>query len=687
MNFVYPGFLFALFAVAIPILIHLFNFRKYKKVYFSNVQFLKDVEQKTSSKRNLKELLILLSRILAIVFLVLAFAKPYIPAPQADAAAGVSQVVSIFIDNSYSMEAVNKNGTLLDEAKRRAKEIVSAYGLNDRFQLLTNDFEGRHQRLVNRDEFLALLNDIRVSAATHTLKQIVQRQQDFLKTGTKSRKALYVLSDFQTNMLSPEPLKPDSSVQVNLVKIEANSLPNLSVDSVWFASAVHKPGDKEQLIIRLHNNSDKEAEQVPVKVLINKVQKAIASISIAPRSIRQDTLTFSGLREGWQDGEVALTDYPITFDDHFYFSFYVRPLLSVLAIHNTIPSPYLQAVYRSDAFFKLTDVNAGNIDYASLPAYPLIILDGLQSIPSGLVQQLQNYVAEGGSLFVFPSLTGNMDELRTLLQSMGADIPQQVVNQPAKVSAIAVKNSLFEDVFETVPKNLDLPAASSYLTYTNRSQTNRQELMTFAGHQPFLCRYTWKSGSVYLAAVPLDDKASNFVRHSLFVPVMLRAALTAVHAKRLSYTIGVDEILETEKVRLDANQTLHLVKKDFEAIPDLRQTDAGTQLFIADQVKEPGIYSLTKQDSVLAKFAFNTSRLESDMRYAGNTELKSQFIQTRPEVIDPASTSLKNQIKAASIGTQLWKVCLILALICLAIEILLIKFFRVSGPKPIEQSP
>jgi uncharacterized membrane protein len=153
MNFIFPGFLFALLAVVVPIIIHLFNLRKFKKVYFSNVQFLKALQQQTSSSQQLKERLILAARVLFITFLVLAFAKPYIPAKNQSSTAFQNHVVSIYVDNSYSMGTVNKEGTLLDEAKRRAKEIVSTYSFADKFQLISNDFEGKYQRLLNKDAF------------------------------------------------------------------------------------------------------------------------------------------------------------------------------------------------------------------------------------------------------------------------------------------------------------------------------------------------------------------------------------------------------------------------------------------------------------------------------------------------------------------------------------------------------
>ena len=83
MKFLFPTFLFALFTIAIPIIIHLFSFRRYKTVYFSHVGFLKDIKKESQKKSRLKQLLMLLARILTIIFLVFAFSQPYIPTKNA----------------------------------------------------------------------------------------------------------------------------------------------------------------------------------------------------------------------------------------------------------------------------------------------------------------------------------------------------------------------------------------------------------------------------------------------------------------------------------------------------------------------------------------------------------------------------------------------------------------------------
>src|SRR6201996_4837302 len=216
MHFLYPAFLFALVSLAIPVIIHLFNFRRYQKVYFSNVQFLKEIQEQQASRRNLKERLILAARLLALLFLVFAFARPYIPGKDV-ANTGKQQAVSIFVDNSYSMQTLNKEGTLLDEAKRRAKEIASAYNINDRFQLLTQDFEGKHQRLLSRDEFNDAVDAVKISPQSRSLQQIASRQQSLLNTLPNAIRSAYLISDFQKNMAAPTAVKSDTGIHINLI--------------------------------------------------------------------------------------------------------------------------------------------------------------------------------------------------------------------------------------------------------------------------------------------------------------------------------------------------------------------------------------------------------------------------------------------------------------------------------------
>nr|MBX2816621.1 BatA domain-containing protein [Saprospiraceae bacterium] len=137
MQFVYPLFLGALALLAIPILIHLFYFRRYKKVLFSNVRFIRELKEESSVRSRLKNLLILLCRLLAIALLVLAFAQPFLK--QDGEVIQGRKSISLFIDNSYSMASLSQDAPLLEEAKIRAADIIKAYEADDEFQIITHD--------------------------------------------------------------------------------------------------------------------------------------------------------------------------------------------------------------------------------------------------------------------------------------------------------------------------------------------------------------------------------------------------------------------------------------------------------------------------------------------------------------------------------------------------------------------
>jgi hypothetical protein len=672
MYFLYPAFLFALLSLAIPVVIHLFNFRKYKKVYFSNVQFLKEVQEQQASRRNLKERLILASRLLALLFLVLAFARPYLPGAH-NANATRQQVICFFVYNSYSMETLNREGSLLDEAKRRAKEIASAYNINDRFQLLTQDFEGKHQRLLSRDEFNDAVDAVRVSPQSRNLQQVISRQENLLENQTGAVKSVFIISDFQKNK-NDKPVKDDSNVTVNLVQLKAGNLPNVAVDSAWLLSAVHRPGESEKLVVRLHNYATEKAEKIPLKILINGEQKALGSFSINARQVQNDTLSFSGLKPGWQRGEIQLQDNPVTFDNQFYFSFNVKQQMPVLLIDGGTANPYLKAVFASDAFFAANRVADGNVDYAALNSYPIVIVSDVKTIATGLAQQLRTYVTKGGTLVVFPSADADLANYKSFLLALNSGYPEKLITQDVKVASINKQNAVFKNVFESFPQNPDLPSVKKYYQLS-KSGAKQESLMSLATGETFWEGYSNGRGNVYVCAVPLNEDFGNLPRHALFVPILFRMALLSGHDQPLFYTLGADQNFEVPPVQTTEKQLLKLAKGNQSIIPDVRQQEGSTLLYVSDQLNESGIYSLRKQDSTLATLAFNDNRAESDMSYFSAGDLEKLMPNAKP-LLTAGNGSLKSVVAESNFGIQLWKLCIILALIFLLAEILLIRFYK-----------
>ncbi|WP_442588483.1 BatA domain-containing protein [Pedobacter sp. AW31-3R] len=677
-------------AVIIPVLIHLFNFRKFKVVYFSNVQFLKAVKEQHSSREKLKNLLILFARILAIVFLVLAFARPYFSSGT-DHKPGLTNMVNIYIDNSYSMENQNKEGSLLDEAKRRAKEIAKGFSPNDRFQLTTNDFEGKHQRKLNVEELIQQIDEVKISPAQRSLQQVLNRQQAGETGATANYNSYsYILSDFQQHFagrgLNNGKLKSDSNTSVSLVRLSANAQPNVAVDSIWSLSPAHRPNDQERFVVQLHNYGEENSGKVALKLTVNHQQKGLTTVNIpAGKSVR-DTLSFSGLAAGWQKGIVSIKDFPITFDDTLNFSFKVNAELPVLHISavaggatKASSTRYISSLFSADPYFRLTTMPESNITYSAFSAYPLIIVSGLKSPSSGLAGQLRNHVKNGGAVAIFPDLDASPAVYTTFLNSLSLPGVERLSQDTLTVNSIDLKSNLFSDVFEQLPAQLDLPRVNRHFVYTQNNKSSREDIMGLPFRQLFFSRYHLGAGQIYLSSTSLESRDSNLPLHAVFVPLMYKVAFLSVQEQPLYYTLGSNLQLSSKPLQLKPDQPVKLSSARLEVIPELRQQPGKTLLYIADQLKSTGFYELKKADSLLAVYAFNDNRLESDMHYMASSSLEALLTKKNITINNSGASIVAGGIK--NNHTELWKLCIVLCAVFLALEVILTQFF--NNPKNI----
>ncbi|MBK6397052.1 MAG: BatA and WFA domain-containing protein [Bacteroidetes bacterium] len=685
MQFIYPEFLFALSVLAIPIIIHLFNFRRFKKIYFTNVRFLKEIKQDTQSKSKLKHLLVLLSRLLALTFLVLAFAQPFIPAKTNKVQTGTKRV-SIYVDNSFSMDALGKNGSLLETAKKKAREIANAYKPSDEFQLLTSSFEGRHQRLVNRDEFIRILDEIKPTSSVHSISEILQRQQDALFSEGKSKtsKTAYIISDFQQSTFNLESAKIDSALQVSLVPVAASALNNLFIDTCYLATPFVQLNTPNELVVKIRNTGGTDVENIPLKLMINNSQKAIASISVNSNSSIETKLSFTISAGGWQRAQLNITDYPITFDDNFFFNFNVRNNLQVLCINGDQPSPALNAIFGNDPYFSLKNSNHNQVDYSAFSSMQLIILNEVNDYSSGLIQELKKFVTKGGSVFVIPSTNANISNYNNLFSELEINSFGTKVQQQEKVDKIEVRHPLFTGVFEkgkSLPENMDLPIVNSYYSVLRNSKTISETVMKLSGGNTYLSSNQSGRGVVYVLASSLQPEDGNFSRHALFVPVLLRAALRGSSEINKPLIIGEDHDFGISDTLISADNVFHLIntKEKFDIIPESKIYNNATILSVHDQIKNAENYDLNAGNALVAVESFNFNRKESDLSvYSPSelTEISSKYGNSKINVIETEGKDLSHSIAQLNEGKRLWKYCIILVLVFLAIEILLIRFFR-----------
>lgn len=676
MEFIAPGFLWALLALAIPIIIHLFYFRRFKKVYFTNVRFLKEVKEETSARRRLRNFLVLLARLLALAFLVFAFAQPFIP-KDTEVKKG-EKAISIFVDNSFSMSALSEDVPLVEKAKQRAREVIEAFTPEDRFQILTNDFEGRHQFLVSKEDALSFVDEIKVSPEVKELSKVLNRQVQAFQSGTSENKSVYLISDFQQNITDFRDFR-DTTLDVSLIPLQSVQDRNISLDSCWFDAPVQMINQTNTLIIRLQNHSTQDAENIRLSLRHEGQTKPVGTLSIPAGATATDTVNLTIQRTGWHEAELNITDYPVQFDDKYYFSFEVAKQIDILVLNEVSSDKYLDASFAGIDYFNITNQLVRNINYSSFPDYDLIITNGLNSISSGLASELNQFVVNGGNLLVFPGASINSSSYQGFLSTFPANEIQAFEKQERKVSSLNTEEFIFNDVFENAGANLKLPVTQANYKMTRYANRSEETLMTYRDGSVFLGKYTSGQGHLYLCAAPLTEEYSNLVRNGdIFIPMLYKMAISTAKESKIAYTIGKDELIEADNKVSGAELVYKLKGLEEEFIPEQQIIGQKVLLGINNQIREAGFYDLyLKEGELLSKYAFNFDRKESNLAYYNISDLAK--INETFNIIDDntARASLTQLVGERSQGVSLWRWCLILTLIFLAIETLLLRFWRV----------
>ncbi len=677
MQFLFPTFLIALAALAIPIIIHLFYFRRFKTVYFTNVRFLREVKEESSARRKLRNLLVLLARCLALACLVAAFAQPFLPRNTEGVKKG-KKATSIFIDNSFSMNALSRDVSLLEKAKQKAREIVQAYAADDKFQILTNDFEGRHQRLVSKEEAINFIDEIKTTPSVQELSKVLTRQQQALNSGKAPNKMAFILSDFQKNITDLTAFK-DTTLEINLLPLAAVQEKNIAIDSAWFEAPVQMLGQTNPLIVRVTNYTDADVENIKLSVAQDGQEKPVGLLNLKAKSSIEDTVPITILKNGWHEARLSITDYPVQFDDNYFFTFNVASSLNVLCVNDGNSNRFIDNAFSSTRSFKLTNQSSGAVQYAQFPNYSMIILNGLASISSGLASELTQYIKNGGNVLVFPApqLSGDgMASYQNFTNSLQGNSLAGFENAPREVSTLNTDEFIFKDVFLNKSANLKLPSTTNNFRLTNRSG---EIIMSYRDGSNFLTKNTIGQGNFYLCAASLDDKVSDLARSGeVFVPMLYKMTISGAKDWRIGYTIGKDDYLEADSRGIAGEAAYKMRGSKEEFIPEQRIVAGKAILGVREGIKEAGFYSVfTKPDSILYKFGFNFDRRESLLDYFSNGDLKKMERENLKVFDETAEANFTTIVGEQNQGVVLWRWCVILALIFLACEVLLLRLWRV----------
>lgn len=663
MKFLYPNILWCLFALAIPVIVHLFNFRRHKVVYFSNTATLKTIEQENVKTKRLKYLIVLIMRMLFIAGLVFAFAYPY-DSEQKLKTDDADNLIAVYIDNSMSMQSQSEEVKLVEDARSSARALVKSVSPSQRFVLLTNSRQPDNEYPMNQDEMLMSIDAMQTEASPMTFNNLYENLQMIMRRNGFKSASLFVYSDFQNDMMDMRGIVADSAIQIVGLPLSSDYQQNIYIDTVWLSSPVLQTGLANEVNVRVVNDGGKEINGLPVYLEIDGVSAAFTTIDIPADGKGVTAMQFVLNESGEKSAAVSINDYPITFDDTYNFVLNVRPVIKIVELTSnyTMTSP-IATLFSDNLQFDYQAIDPHRIDQQYLMDCQMVVVDGDADLNETMWRTIVDFASDGGSMVVLPS-----DETKA-------------ANDTLSVNMIASQHEFFSDIFVNIPDNADLPKVYKHTQIRKLKFRNTLTLMSLQNGTSFFTLSKVGGGNIFSFASQLGGDWTNFADNALFVPVMYKIAMLGAQTGRLSYTIGIDRELTVNDLTAFAESDIRIRNEqgNFEMIPvvDLRNNRAVVRLY--DELPGAGFYTVNKGDELIATTAWNDSRAESKMQFMNGEEVSKLMKDNGLNVL----TVMKaGEIRSDDVmqmmvrRSMLWRTFILISLITLLIEILILRFWK-----------
>jgi hypothetical protein len=642
MHFKHPEILYFLFLLIVPILVHLFQLRRFKKAYFTNVRFLTALSIQTRKSSKIKKWLLLLTRCLLLTFLVFAFAQPFFEAKDSKSS---TNEMYIILDNSFSMQAKGKKGELL---KRAVQELLQEAPENVNFSLLTNS-----ENYWNTDikSIRSALQNLKYSAIPFQLDNIMAKIKSH-KSAFK--KDIVIITDAVG--LEKKQLKGIDNEETPFFIIpKAEQKNNVSIDSVFIHETLENFYD---ISVSLSGYGE---DFKPIPVALYNQNKLIAK-TIVNLETNKKNIRFTIPKQLFH-GYVSIVDNGLAYDNTLFFSISKIKKSNILSIGETEKSNFLSRIYTTEAFNFINHTIA-TLDYNSIENQDAIVLNELVEIPQALQTTLKSFVKKGGNLIIIPSVAASLTNLNQFVMNFGKIQFKSLENKEKLVTKINFNHPLFSAVFENKVNNFQYPKTKKSFAVTCVNPT----ILYYQDQSTFLTSLPNSVSSVYLFSAPINTENSNFQQSPLIVPTFYKMAFNNQNGGINALTIGNNKpyLIDTS---LSKDDILTVKGPEEQFIPVQQMLNNKVQLLFNDYPEQAGNFGIYNHNKWLENISFNYNRTESNLDRVNESAISEyKTFDSIAAVFDTLQTNRTDN--------QIWKWFIIFALLFLATEMAIIRFVK-----------
>jgi len=662
LTFANSAVLWGLLALAIPVIIHLFNFRRVKRVQFSNIALLKKVKEESSSKRKPVELLILLSRLLFLAFLIFAFAQPIFKDNANDQE--LSDEVLIYLDNSLSMDMpVSSQQSAFDRAYSLSTGVVDAYPESAKFKFLENGYGNSLNTSYTASTIKDRFTELELSGVGRSMDEIQSRI-----AASGFRGDVYLISDFQKSRENElGNIASDSLRNYYLMPIEGENNSNLYFDTAYLENSFLLGAMKNNLKVVLKNEGAEDFEDVNLRLFFDDQLASTALLNVAANGITEHIFEIDQSAKGLNNAKVTLDDSKVLFDNEYFLTLNNIEKVIVHEVKGPDSNGFIEQLYADNELFNYKAFNANNIDNNELLQSDIIILNQLSDFSNQLISALKTFLEKNGTVLIIPSAESNFQTFSQLGLTIRFDSDERLgLGQPN------FQNPFFDGVFENTKEAIAMPEAS--ITY--RLINSELGVLNFKNGREFLSKAELPLGNAYVFSSDFSAEATSFPSHSLFVPVMYKLALgSKVNLSKLYYLTDEQTMVYPLEESLTANDIVTLSDGENKITPDQRISGKSLIMEIPKDELKAGHYNILKGETELGTIAFNQSKAESSVDRHSIDELETIAQAKNINLIQAEDgIEVNRELTAGIKGINLWKYALMLGLLFLFAEVILIRY-------------
>ena len=642
MQFKNPEILYFLFLLIIPILVHLFQLRRFKKQEFTNVKLLKELEIQTRKSSTIKKWLLLTTRLLLLAALILAFAQPFFKAKDFDKK---NNELILVVDNSFSMQAKGNSGELL---KRTIQDVLENTPEDQQLSVLTNDENFYDTNIRNIQKELQNLN---YSSTPFNPAAIVTRIEA-KKPGVP--KDILFISDA---VGLKDELKTNLSEASSLYyqTVEANETNNIAIENVQISQVLDQ---FYELKISIKSYGDFEND-VPISMFNGKKLVGKALIS---KEKPQKEILFTIPKTDFH-GYVSIQDNSLSYDNTFYFSISKPQKSNVIAVGDLDKNQFLSRIYNAEEF-NYTSTELNTLNYNAIENADAIILNELPTIPNALSVTLKNYYNKGGNIIFIPDVNSSMESYNSFLRNFSNNSLSEKALKEKQITQISFNHPIYTNVFEKKVSNFQYPKTNATFTING----NNLPVLQYEDKSIFLGNITNKLGNLFFFSTSINKDNSNFQNSPLIVPTFYNMGQNNNKTGLNAFTIGNNNYtIINETIAKD--NVLSVTNTENSFIPMQQILNNKIKLTFGNYPENSGNYEVLKDKESLKNISFNFPRNESDL-----SQINADYFDSCTKV--NSVSTFYSDIHSSRTSNEVWKYFIIATLLFLLLELLIQKFVK-----------